>query len=158
MTVGYSQNSQSATPATVSITARIFKYLVLHTQTRVITYSGQNSTYGYQDQALYDIYTTYVGSPGQILPDGYDGISTFEQVNQTSSNVPISPVTQSGATDGNAGGEVSDTLRLTSNQTLPPNLSIADDQQLTVGGFFIRDNTLNWSDTAVTIGNNGPFN
>jgi hypothetical protein len=53
---------------------------------------------------------------------------------------------------------VIDGLTLIGNAQLPTNLNIVDSQDIGVGGFFVRNNTLTWTATGVTVQSDGPAN
>jgi hypothetical protein len=44
------------------------------------------------------------------------------------------------------------------NLPLPGDLNDSDSQDLFVGGFFVRNNTLNFTATGVAVQSNGPTN
>lgn len=147
LTVTYSINNQSPT-ATSPATSRIFVYILLYTQTSVPVPSGD---YGYDYRLTYDTYTC----PGsQILQPGFSGISVPETFSVNSTNMPGATThTGTGATDANS--EFTDRLALISNQPIPSTASEVDTQEIFVGGIFVRNNTLNYSATTVTVTNNG---
>jgi len=152
LTVDYTVNNQSAeSPATKSITVRIFFYTVLRT-----TISAPiGSNYGYDLRLTYDIYT----HPGasQIVPPGMSGIPIPETVTLVSSNISGGTIhTGSGTTDANT--EFTDRLALISNMPLPPNLDEIDDQDIFASSYFIRYNTIEFTSTTATVTNNGPYN
>ncbi|HKW75173.1 MAG TPA: hypothetical protein VJN64_06580 [Terriglobales bacterium] len=151
ISVTYTANGQSAT-ATNSITTRIFKFLQQATFFNVSTFNGPN-TFGYDFHVSYNVFT----SPNaQLLEPGFPGIVTTEAVTTTSSNVTFSPNISQGSTDANS--QIGDELQLLSNAPLPANLSIVESQDIGVGAFFVRTNTLTWTATEPTITNDGPFN
>ncbi len=150
VSVTYTLSNQQGS-ATSAITARIFKFLIQNVAIPK-NFNGPD-VFGYELDILYDVHTN---PNGQLVAPGFSGISTLENITQISSNVPINPHTGSGATDQNS--EVPDTLALVSNQPLPTSLQIVDSQDIGVGGFFVRNNTLTYSSTGVTITNNGPAN
>ncbi|OLB31921.1 MAG: hypothetical protein AUH13_06475 [Acidobacteria bacterium 13_2_20CM_58_27] len=149
LTVNYSVGTQSAT-ATSTATSRIFVYLALNTQISVPPPSGK---YGYDYRLTYDTYTC---PGGQILQPGFSGISVPESISVSSTNMPGATThTGTGATDPNS--EFTDRLALISNQPIPSNASEVDTQEIFVGGIFVRNNTLNYSATTITVTNNGTF-
>jgi hypothetical protein len=83
-------------------------------------------------------------------------MSVPETVSITSENFPVTIFQGTGGLDGNS--EVNDVLAITGSAPLPSNFSSTSDQYLSVGGFFVRHNTLNYTQTTVTITNLGPFN
>lgn len=68
----------------------------------------------------------------------------------------VQPTTGSGSTDTNS--QFRDDLALESTDPLPPEALAIASQDLAVGGFFVRNNTLTYGATDVQITNNGPFN
>lgn len=148
ITLNYTSGGQSAPPSSVSLTKRLFKFLAGDS----VIPLAQDQT-GYIYQATYRVFTN---PNGQQVTDGA-GIGTNEIVTHVSSNVPFNPNYRSGALDGNS--QVVDTLALVSNGgALPPNLSIVDSQDIAVGGFYNRTNTLTYTSSGVTVTNKGPFN
>jgi hypothetical protein len=151
ITLNYTYNGVAATPATVNITQRIFKYLGGDSVILLSNYNGP-TTYGYLYQANYNV---YANPGGQQVTNG-SGISTYENVTLVTSNVPFSPNYGQGAL--NASSQVVDSLKLTSSAPLPSNLSIIDSQDLGVGGIYVRTNTLTYTAAGVTVTSNGPYN
>lgn len=146
----YTYNNQSATQASVWVTKRIFKFLAGDSVIEVNTYNGP-SQYGYEFQASYNVFA----NPGGVQLTTGSGVSTYENVTNISSNVPFRPNYGQGALTANS--QLLDTLALVSNAPLPSTLSILDSQDLGVGGLYVRNNTLTYSSTAVTVTNNGPY-
>ena len=64
--------------------------------------------------------------------------------------------TDAGNLDSNS--HVVDSIGLTSNAPLPPNLSIIQSQTIAVGGFYVRTNTITFSASGVSVANGGPYN
>jgi hypothetical protein len=62
--------------------------------------------------------------------------------------------TGNGATDSNS--KLGDRLGLISNAPIPPAADEVDSQDIAVGGFFNRNNTLHYAATTVTVTNKGP--
>jgi len=153
LTVGYSANNQSAqTPATRTITIRLFKFLQQAGNIQVIPINNSNPPqYGYTSYVYYNVYTN---PGGQLLQPGYRNISVYETVSQPNSNFPVTEVTGTGGTDDNS--EVVDTLSIYGSSPLPSNFSATADQWLGVGGFIVRHNTLSWSQSGPSITNLGP--
>jgi hypothetical protein len=82
-------------------------------------------------------------------------VSTYENVTQISANYTYTPTHGQGSL--NANSQVVDTpLGLVSNAPLPSNLSIVDSQDIGVGGIYVRNNTLSFTATGLTVTNNGP--
>jgi hypothetical protein len=151
ITLNYTDNGVAAAPATVSITQRIFKYLAGDSVILLSQYNGP-STYGYLYQANYNV---FANPGGQQVTTG-SGISTYENVTLISSNVPFNPTYGQGALNSNS--QVVDSLKLTNNTPLPSNLSIVDSQDLGVGGIYVRNNTLTYTASGLTVTSNGPYN
>jgi hypothetical protein len=147
LTVTYTLNNQSA-QATSSATSRIFLYVT----SSQVTVPIPNGNYGYEYNLTYDTYTC---PGGQLLQPGFSGISVPETVSVTSTNIP-GATTHTGTGGTNSNSEFVDTLALISNQPIPSNVSEIDSQDIFVGGIFVRNNTLTYSSTTVTVGNNGP--
>src|SRR5206468_4819370 len=79
-----------------------------------------------------------------------------ESISVSSTNMPGATThTGTGATDPNS--EFTDRLALISNQPIPSNASEVDTQEIFVGGIFVRNNTLDYSATTITVTNNGTF-
>jgi hypothetical protein len=151
LTVNYTVNNHSADPATRAITVRIFRFIVLRATTPAPLPAG---TFGYDLRLTYDVYTN---PSGQIVPPGFSGISVPESISVTSTNIPGATThTGTGATDANT--EFTDRLALISNQPIPSTVSEVDSQDIFVGGLFVRNNTLQYAATTVTVTNNGPTN
>lgn len=145
ITVKYqaSGSSESAT-ATKQITALKFEFLE-GPSTSTINFNGPTE-FGYDTTATYVIHTF----PGeQPMPSGFDGITVTENVSGCSACV-----TGPGGT--NANSNIVDDLHALSSQPLPPAFSITASQTISVGGFLVRNNTLNYTAQGVTITNNGP--
>jgi hypothetical protein len=87
---------------------------------------------------------------------GADGIGILEDVTKTGGNMTGTPVTHDGSTDQNS--EFGDDLAIISNTPLDPSLDGTYSQNIFVGGFFDRNNTLHYTASDVTITNNGPTN
>ncbi|HZU42053.1 MAG TPA: hypothetical protein VE994_05230, partial [Terriglobales bacterium] len=149
LTVNYTLNNQSATPATLTATSRIFKFLVLRSTTPAQLPPG---TYGYDLRLTYDVYTN---PGGQVLQPGYSGISVPETLSVTSTNIP-GATTHTGAGTTDANSEFTDRLALISNQPIPSDADEVDSQDIDVGGFFVRNNTVHFTATTVSVTNNGP--
>jgi hypothetical protein len=152
ITLDYTYNGASAKPATVNITKQIFKYLAGDQVILLTSYNGPN-TYGYLYQANYNV---FANPGGQQVTKG-SGISTYENVTLISSNASVVPVVGQGALNANS-QVVDNPLRLTSTTPLPAGLSIVDSQDLGVGGIYVRNNTLTYGATGITVTNNGPYN
>ena len=113
LTVNYTLNNQSATPATLTATSRIFKFLQQSGSIQVIPMNGPPK-YGYTSYVYYSIYT----SPGgQLLQPGFDGVSVYESVTLNSTNFPVSEVTGTGGTNSNS--QIVDQLSVTADSPLP---------------------------------------
>ncbi len=156
LTVGYTANSvQAPSPASRAITIRIFRFLQQDGTIQIIPIngSGNPSKYGYQTIAKYFVYTN---PSDQLLQPGYTNISVPETVSQTSENFPVTLTQGTGGLDSNS--EVNDVLAIVGDSPLPSNFSSTADQYLSVGGFLVRHNTLNYAQTTLTITNLGPFN
>ena len=155
LTVGYSVNNQSAqTPATRTITIRLFKFLQQSGNIQVVPINGQGNPpkWGYISYVYYSIFTNPGGQ--QLLP-GCSNISVYESVSLTNSNFPSTTVeTGTGNTSQNA--QVIDTLTIKADNPLPADFSASADQYLGVGGFIVRHNTLSWSQSGPSITNLGP--
>jgi len=147
----YTQGGQAATQASVNVTQRLFYFLAGDSLTLYASYNGP-SQYGYTYYAYYNVFTHPDG--GQVT-DG-SGFGTYENVTQTSSNASVSPHFGQGALDANS--RVVDLLQLTNSTALPANLSIVYSQDIGVGGFYNRNNTLTFTATGVTVQSNGPSN
>jgi hypothetical protein len=150
ITVNYTLNGKSANPpATLAVTSRLFKFLVLKTTISVPPGSGK---YGYDYRLTYDVYTN---PGGQLLQPGFSGITVLETVSVVSTNMSGATThTGGGPTDPNS--EFGDRLALISNAPIPSGVDEVDSQDLAVGGFFNRNNTLHYTATTVTVTNNGP--
>jgi hypothetical protein len=150
LSVGYSQNSQSAQlPATKSITIRQFEYLVQSGSIQNVALNGP--TYGFVSNIFYSVYT----HPQGQLVTGAPNISVYEQVSLGQCNFP-GPNLNTGTGGLNGSSQIADDLSIAWGQALPPSLSCAADQYLGVGGFIVRHNTINWSPSGPTITNLGP--
>ena len=149
--VNYSYNNEAATPASVWVTKRIFERLCCDSVIQVASYNGPTN-YGYTFQASYNV----IANPGSVQVTNASGVSTNEQVTQTYSNAGnITPNIGQGALTANS--QLLDyPMSIISNSPLPSGLSIVDSQNLFVGGIYVRNNTLSWSSTGVTVTNNGP--
>jgi hypothetical protein len=155
LTVNYSFNGVAATPASVMVTKLIFERLCCDSVIQVASYNGQmyngQTTYGYIFQASYNV----IANPGSVQVSDASGVSTNEQVTQTGGNTNLVPNIGQGALTTNS--QLLDyPLSILSNSPLPANLNIVDSQNLFVGGFYVRNNTLTWTSTGVTVKNNGP--
>jgi hypothetical protein len=148
ITLNYSAGGQSATPALVWVTKRLFYYLAGDTLSPYAIYSGP-SNFGWIYYASYNVFTH---PDNQQVTNGGD-ISTYENVSVTSSNIPIQPITQSGALDPNS--HLNDQHQLTNNSPFPAELLIVESQDIGVGGLYVRTNTLTWTNTGLTIQNTG---
>jgi hypothetical protein len=135
---------------TRAITIRIFRFLQQGT-IQVIPQNG-NPNYEYTSYVYYSVVTN---PAGQTLQAGFSGISVTESVTLNNQNFPSTLVTGTGGT--NANSQVVDTLSVVASQPLPSSYSASSGQYLSVGGFFVRHNTLTWSSTGPTITNLGPF-
>jgi hypothetical protein len=151
ITLNYSANGQSATPATVTVTKRLFYYLGNDSMVLYATYNGP-STYGYTYYRYYNVFTH--PDHGQVT-DG-NGIGATENVSQQSSNSNVSPHFDNGSLDANS--QLQDLFQLVSSAPLPATLSIVDSQDIGVGGFFVRNNTITFTASGVTVNSNGPSN
>jgi hypothetical protein len=155
LTVNYTYNGQPATPATRYITVRIFRYLQQSGQTQVILLNGP-SQYGYNAYAYYNIYTN---PGGQLVASGFSGMATLESVTINSISPPNVIVTLHqgpGATNNNS--QIVDDLSAISSSPFPQNLDIKASQTLSVGGIYVRSNSLDYTSSGPAITNNGPFN
>jgi hypothetical protein len=150
ITLNYSYNSQSATPASVMVTKRLIYYLAGDSMILYSSFNGP-STYGYIYYRYYNIFTH--PDKNQIT-DG-SGAATYENVTNISHNVPFTPTYGQGAV--NASNQVQDTIQLTSSKPFPASLSIVDSQDLGVAGFYVRNNTITYAASGVTVQNNGNF-
>jgi hypothetical protein len=150
ITVRYTFSGRSAT-TTRAITSCIFKFIQQRVATQV-DFDGP-VVFGYQKTPFYNVYTS---PTQQLLEPGFPDIRVTEVLEILESNFPAPLIQGSGATDGNS--EFSDLLKLTDSAPLPANVQIVLRQDLFVGGFFVRNNTLTFGPTTVTITNNGPFN
>jgi hypothetical protein len=152
VTLNYTYNSQAAQqPASVLVTKRLFFFLAGDSIIKLASYNGPTK-YGYDYQLGYSVFTH---PDGKQVTDG-NGVSTYESVTLVSSNVPFNPNYGQGAL--NDASQLVDTPSLISSTPLPSNLSIVDSQNLGVGGFYTRNNTLTYSSTGVTLKSNGPNN
>jgi hypothetical protein len=157
LTVNYSFNNQSAqTPATRTITIRLFKFLQQSGSIQVVPISGQGNPpkWGYTSYVYYNIFTN---PGGQQLQPGCSNISVYESVILLNSNFPSTTVeTGSGNTGQNA--QISDSLTIKADSPLPTDFSASADQYLGVGGFIVRHNTISWNQSGPSITNLGPLN
>jgi hypothetical protein len=149
--VDYTYNGVAATQASVMVTKRIFKYLAGDSLLQLATYNGPDQ-YGYVFSMTYNV---YANPGGQQVTNG-SGVSTTEQVTQTSSNYPANPHTGAGALTNNS--QLVDILSLLNSTPIPSYVQIVDDQKWFVGGIYVRDNTLTYGATSPTVQNNGPYN
>jgi hypothetical protein len=101
--------------------------------------------YGYLNNVSYPIFTD---PSQQQLQAGYDDIVVTETISGCSGCV-IGP----GST--NANSQVVDKVGIVSSQPLPSNFKEVATQTMSVGGFLVRNNTLTYTATGVTITNNG---
>ncbi len=154
LTVGYAASGAQATPpATRAITIRIFRFLQQSGNIQVVPINSSNPPkYGYTSYVYYNVLTN---PGGQLLQPGYRNISVYETVSQPNSNFPITEVTGTGGTSDNS--QAIDILSIYGSSPLPSNFSATADQYLSVGGFFVRHNTLSWNQTGPSITNLGPF-
>lgn len=144
LTVNYSLNEVNANPpATEMITRRVFAFLGSPTITPEPIGSGN---YGYLELVAYPIFTD--PSQQQLQP-GYDDIAVPETISGCSGCI-----TGPGST--NSSSQVVDKVGIVSSQPLPSNFSEVVTQTISVGGFPVRNNTLTFTATGVTIANNGP--
>jgi hypothetical protein len=153
LTVNYTYNGVAAAPATKSTTVTIYRYLTQAGSYNPIGLSPPN--YGYYGYVYYNVFA----QPGQF-PVRAGGLPTYETVSQVSltpSDFAGSVTVRQGegATDSN--GQIIDQLGVICSCQLPPNLQIVDNQDLAVEGIYVRNNTLTFSNSTVTIGNNGPY-
>ncbi len=150
----YVYNGVAATsPGAKSTTVTIYRYLTSGTY-NPISYAPPN--YGYYGNEYYTIYA----QPGAFQVQ-VGGLSDYEVVNQMSLTPAgfqgtVNLQTGSGSTDNS--GQIGDFLAIGSNSPLPQNLQIVDSQTLAVEGIYVRSNTLTYSNSTVTIANNGPYN
>jgi len=150
VTVTYTDNSQSAS-AVVNVTKRVFYYLAGDSVIKLTTYNGPTQ-YGYDYQLSYNVFT----HPDRKQVTDGNGVSTSESVTIVSHNVPFVPHYGQGGL--NANSQLVDLPSLISTAPLPVNLSIIDSQDLGVGGFFVRNNTLTYASSGLTETSNGPSN
>ena len=87
-------------------------------------------------------------------PTTGEGLSTDEDITQVSSNGNETPHFGQGAVDPQS--QVSDCQSLINNSPLPSDLKIVYDQYIIVGGISVRENTLTWTSSGLTIANDGP--
>ncbi len=156
LTVGYVANgTQAPSPATRAISIRIFRFLQQDGTIQVIPINGAGNPpkYGYQTIVKYSVYTN---PSDQLLQPGYSNISVPETVSVTQENFPVTLTQGTGGLDSNS--EVNDILAMVGDSPLPSNFSSTADQYLSVGGFFVRHNTLNYTQTTLSVTNLGPFN
>ncbi|MFI5175755.1 MAG: Ig-like domain-containing protein, partial [Terriglobia bacterium] len=144
--VQYTVNGVSNS-ASRSITSRIFFYLGPVVKT---CYTPQG-LYGYDCSAYYNVYTH---PDRNVLPTICGGISVYESVNIQHTNFPGSHIQSPGRL--NIPAQVTDELAIISTQPLPAGIDEEDLQDLGVGGFFVRNNTLHYTSIGVTITSNGP--
>jgi hypothetical protein len=149
LTVNYSFNGVAATPASIMVTKLIFERLCCDSVIQVNSYNGPTQ-YGHIFQASYNV----IANPGSVQVADASGVSTSEQVTQTSSNYPLNPHTGAGALTQNS--QLLDTLSLLNSTPIPSDVQIVDSQNWFVGGFYVRNNTLTYRATGVTVTNNGP--
>ncbi|MGO9093989.1 MAG: hypothetical protein ACLQGV_02105 [Bryobacteraceae bacterium] len=150
LTANYTYSGTAAVPATTSTTVTVYRYL---TQGSYNPISFSPPTYGYFGNVYYSVYA----QPGQLLVLA-SGLSVIESVSQTSSNYSGAAVTFQGNAQTNSSGNIVDYLAVKSNNPLPANLKIINDQEIFVEGLYVRDNTVTFSNSTATIGNNGPYN
>ena len=137
------------------VTKLIFERLCCDSVVQVASYNGQTyngqTTYGYIFQASYNV----IANPGSVQVSDASGVSTNEQVTQTGGSTNLVPNIGQGALTSTS--QLLDyPISILSNSPLPSNLNIVDSQNLFVGGFYVRNNTLTWTSTGVTVTNNGP--
>jgi len=149
--LSYTYNSRGASPASVLVTKRLFSYLSGDSVSLYASYSGP-STYGWIYYAYFQVYT----HPDRALVSDGQYLSTYENVSVVSSNVSIQPFTESGSIGDD--NKVKDKHQLTSNAPMPPGLSIVESQDIGVGGFYVRTNTITWSNTGANVQSLGPSN
>jgi hypothetical protein len=148
--VSYTQGGQ-ANSASVMLTKLIFEFLARDSVIEISAYNGPN-TYGYLFNAQYNVFA----NPGGQQVTNAGGVRVTESVTLQSSNVSFNPNFSHGAL--NASSQIVDSLGLANNTALPANLSIVDSQDLFVGGIYVRNNTLSFTASGVTVKNNGPYN
>lgn len=100
-------------------------------------------------------YYVYANPGGQQVTTG-QSVSTYENVTLTSSNYAVTPTYGQGSL--NAGSQVVDQLSLLNNVPLPSDLSIVDSQDIGVGGIYVRNNTITYTSSGVSVSSNGPSN
>ncbi len=155
--VDYAYNGVAAAQATVMVTKRIFERLCCDSVVQVASYNGQiyngQPTWGYIFQASYYV----IANPGNVQVADAGGVSTKEQVTVTSSNVNIVPNTGQGSLTVNS-QLVDYPMSILSNASLPSGLNIVESQDWFVGSLYVRNNSLTWTSTGLTVTNNGPTN
>lgn len=151
ITVNYSYGGVPATASSVMVTKRLFYYLANDSLSLYTTYSGPTE-YGYTYYAYYNVFTH--PDHGEVT-DG-ESIGTTETVTQTSSNVSVVPNYSQGGLNLNS--QVQDLLQLTSSTPLPATLKIVDSQDIGVGGFIVRSNTITFTGSNVSVQSGGPSN
>ncbi len=166
ITVNYRVNDQPASPASVHVTKRLFKYLVQSGSTSTRSPSGSecedpNSCYGYIGTVQYNVYTQ--PNSQLVAPGGLNGTYVAESVSFLYfriDGVDTNPIgrlhTQDGALDDNS--MVRDNPGITGTSLLPAGMDYALSQDLAVGGFFVRNNTLHLSTANFEVVSNGPSN
>jgi hypothetical protein len=146
--VRYAANGQYAY-ATRWVTARLFKFLTKVSQINI----GSSAAYGYHHVVTYNVFTH---PAAQQVTTGASDIETLENMEVIYSNISTNP--NFGAGVLNDAGQVLDHLALESNAPIPANARIDMSQDLFVGGFFVRNNTVSFGATTVTVTSNGPLN
>jgi hypothetical protein len=148
LTVNYTQNETAAPPATKSITMRKFAFLTGPSLVSVPIGSGN---FGYAFNATYTIST----DPGQqVLAAGFSGLPIPETVQLSSGGIGGTNHTSPGTTNSNS--QIVDFLALISNAPIPAGASEVDAQQIFVSTYLVRNNSLHYTATTVTVTNNGP--
>ena len=136
---------QGAGPhAAETVTARQFAYLTNNNPSNQCALAyGTNKTY---------IYTVYTHPDGTAVVSGddLDGTPVTESFNPS---LTCSTITGSGSL--NANGQFTDSISSVCSSA-PLTCSQTSSQGLSVAGYLVRTNTLQWTSTGVTYTNNGP--
>ncbi|HJT70879.1 MAG TPA: hypothetical protein VJ731_11815 [Terriglobales bacterium] len=152
ITVNYSYNSKAASPRTINVTKREFYYLAGDSKLLYSNYSGP-SMYGY----LYYVYYKVFTHPDHNQVTDGEGVGASENLTQTFCS-PCNISLSTGSATLTSNNQVQDMLKLTNSTPLPPDLQITDNQDLFVGGLYVRSNGLTFTANDVTISSDGPSN
>lgn len=142
LTFNYNLSSGAATSVQVKVTARKFAYLTNNTPSNACTL-------GHGTSRMY-VYTVNTHPDNQPLTPGIaQGTPATESFNPVLTCGPIT-----GNTTLSVNSQITDNVTYCS--TAPLTCSETSTQTISVGGYAIRTNTLQWGSSGVTYTNDGP--